>query len=145
MMCLSVSVLVACCALASAQQGRLYSSSFAIPGNASYDYVVVGGGTAGLAIAARLAGKNSVAVIEAGGLYEIENGNQSVVPYYALTMAVLSTSLSYPRQPLVDWDLISVPLTSAGNRRIHYAQGKPLGGTSALNTFGYTRGSIGSY
>ena len=106
---------------------------------------MVGGGTAGLAIVARLAETNSVAVIEAGGLYEIENGNQSVVPYYALTMAVLSTLLSYPRQPLVDWDLISVPSTSAGNRRIHYAQGKTLGGTSALNTFGYTRGSVGSY
>lgn len=40
---------------------------------ASYDYVVIGGGTGGLAIAARLAesGTNSVAVIEAGGLYEM--------------------------------------------------------------------------
>ncbi|KAF4626925.1 hypothetical protein G7Y89_g11230 [Cudoniella acicularis] len=84
---------------------RLFSSGFAIPGNASYDYVVVGGGTAGLAIASRLAETASVAVIEAGGLYEIENGNQSVVPWYALTMGVLSISETYPRQPLVDWDL----------------------------------------
>lgn len=40
---------------------------------ASYDYVVIGGGTGGLAVAARLAesGNNSVAVIEAGGLYEM--------------------------------------------------------------------------
>jgi len=53
-------------------------NSFGVPGhNASYDYVVVGGGTGGLTIAARLAeDKNaSVAVIEAGGFYQIDNGN----------------------------------------------------------------------
>jgi len=53
-------------------------NSFGVPGkNASYDYVIVGGGTGGLAIAARLAeDKNaSVAVIEAGGFYQIDNGN----------------------------------------------------------------------
>lgn len=106
---------------------------------------MVGGGTAGLAIAARLADTASVAVIEAGGVYEIENGNQSVVPYYGLIMGVLSTSLSYPRQPLVDWDLISVPQTGSGNRRIHYARGKTLGGSSALNTMGYHRGTVGTH
>jgi choline dehydrogenase len=45
-------------------------NSFGVPGkNASYDYVVVGGGTAGLTIAARLAedSNTTVAVVEAGG------------------------------------------------------------------------------
>lgn len=49
----------------------LYSNSFGVPGvNATKDYVVIGGGTAGLAIAARLAEdlSNSVAVIEAQGV-----------------------------------------------------------------------------
>jgi len=53
-------------------------NSFGVPGtNASYDFVIVGGGTGGLAIAARLAeDKNaSVAVIEAGGFYQMDNGN----------------------------------------------------------------------
>jgi ribulose 1,5-bisphosphate synthetase/thiazole synthase len=56
----------------------LYSNSFGVPGiNATYDYVVVGGGTAGLTIAARLAEDLdvSVAVIEAGGFYQQDNGN----------------------------------------------------------------------
>jgi choline dehydrogenase-like flavoprotein len=56
----------------------LYGNSFGVPGvNATYDYVVVGGGTAGLTIAARLAEDSnfSVAVIEAGGFYQQENGN----------------------------------------------------------------------
>lgn len=56
----------------------LYSNSFAVPGiNATYDYVVIGGGTAGLTVAARLAEDQdvSVAVVEAGGFYQLENGN----------------------------------------------------------------------
>lgn len=56
----------------------LYSNSFGVPGvNATFDYVVVGGGTAGLTIAARLAEDPdvSVAVIEAGGFYQQDNGN----------------------------------------------------------------------
>ena len=55
-----------------------YSNSFGVPGiNATYDYVVIGGGTAGLTIAARLAEDPdvSVAVIEAGGFYQQDNGN----------------------------------------------------------------------
>jgi len=60
-------------------------NSFGIPNqNATYDYVVVGGGTAGLGVAMRLAENSSytVAVVEAGGFYQIENGNISVVPAY---------------------------------------------------------------
>lgn len=56
----------------------LYSNSFGVPGvNATYDYIVIGGGTAGLTIAARLAEDSdvSVAVIEAGGFYQQDNGN----------------------------------------------------------------------
>jgi heterodisulfide reductase subunit A-like polyferredoxin len=62
----------------SALASTLYSNSFGVPGrNATYDYVVIGGGTAGLTIAARLAEDPnvSVAVVEAGGFYQQENGN----------------------------------------------------------------------
>jgi NADPH-dependent 2,4-dienoyl-CoA reductase/sulfur reductase-like enzyme len=57
-----------------------YGSFFGLPGlNATYDYVVVGGGTVGLTVASRLAenGSLSVAVIEAGTFSEISNGNNS--------------------------------------------------------------------
>jgi len=50
---------------------RLLGTSFGLPGNKTFDYVVVGGGTAGLAIATRLAedASKQVAVIEAGSFY----------------------------------------------------------------------------
>jgi len=57
--------------------GRLTGTSFGHPLiNATYDYVIVGGGLAGLTVAARLAENpnNTVAVVEAGGFAEFSNG-----------------------------------------------------------------------
>jgi len=75
---ISLSVLALAAQAVSALNAFESGNSFGVPGkNASYDYVIVGGGTGGLTIAARLAeDKNtSVAVIEAGGFYQIDNGN----------------------------------------------------------------------
>jgi choline dehydrogenase-like flavoprotein len=77
---MQLSLTVLALAVQAASSLNIFESgdSFGIPGkNASYDYVIVGGGTGGLTIAARLAeDKNaSVAVIEAGGFYQIDNGN----------------------------------------------------------------------
>lgn len=75
--------------------------------NATFDYVVVGGGTAGLAIATRLAERaKSVAVIEAGGFYEIDNGNDSIVPSLDIVGAG-SSPMDF--NPLVDWGFVTVP------------------------------------
>ena len=60
-------------------------------------------------------------------------------------MPVLGTTEDYPKNSLVDWDLLSIPQASAGGRRIHYAQGKTLGGSSALNTMAYHRATKGAY
>lgn len=89
--------------------GDILGSSFGAPGtDASYEYVVVGGGTAGLTLASRLAEDPniSVAVIEAGGFYELDNGNRSVVPGYA-TYYTGSDPNNY--QPLIDWGFSTVP------------------------------------
>ena len=83
--------------------------SFGTPGvNASFDYVVVGGGTAGLALATRLAEDHSisVAVIEAGGFYEADDGNISVVPAYDIFFAGTWPNVT---NPLVDWGFVTVP------------------------------------
>ncbi|KAK6595208.1 choline dehydrogenase [Botrytis cinerea] len=148
MFCAWISILLALiesvAGIAQTQQ-RLRSSAFAVPGNATYDYVVVGGGTAGLVIASRLAKIASVGVVEAGGFYEQDNGNYSTVPYGSLQMPLVYSSEDYPKQPLIDWDLFSVPQVNAGNRRIHYARGKTLGGSSALNALSYHRATSGTY
>ncbi|CAG8952206.1 hypothetical protein HYFRA_00000946 [Hymenoscyphus fraxineus] len=112
--------------------------------NATFDYVVVGGGTAGLAVAMRLAEDPSytVAVVEAGGFYQIENGNQSVVPAYNPEFAALNDPNA---NPTVDWGFITTPQAGANNRSLHYARGKTLGGSSALNANIYNRGTRGCY
>jgi choline dehydrogenase len=64
--------------------GQLTGNGFGIPGiNATYDYVIVGGGTAGALAAARLTEHTNatVALVEAGGFYELSNGNVSQLPF----------------------------------------------------------------
>lgn len=104
----ATAVLLSIASVASSK--KLWSSSFGIPGmNATYDYIVVGGGTAGNAIAARLAEQSNVtvAVVEAGGFYEMDNGNGSVIPGMAFTQATGSSPLQ--TQPLIDWGFDTVP------------------------------------
>lgn len=61
-------------------------------------------------------------------------------------MPVLETDPgTYQSEPLVDWDLVSSPQEGAAGRAIHYARGKTLGGSSALNTMAYVRGSKGTH
>lgn len=91
------------------QIGAILGSSFGIPGaNATFDYVIVGGGTAGLTIATRLAENRSlsVAVVEAGGFYEIDNGNLSIIPGQAVWFTGTDPNNF---QPLVDWGFRTVP------------------------------------
>lgn len=88
--------------------GSLIGSSFGVPGNQSFDYVIVGGGTAGLVLANRLSENPlfSVAVIEAGGFYEIENGNDTQIP---LDVAIGTDKSTQNYNPLIDWGYTTVP------------------------------------
>lgn len=108
---------------------------------------VIGGGTAGITIASRLAEDPSVsvAIIEAGGFYQVDNGNYSVLPGLFLSNSFLAATESFSQQPLMDWGLVSIPQTGVLNRRIHYAQGKTLSGSSALNAMVYHRSTTGFY
>ena len=142
---------VACWAMGSA------AYSFGSPGrNATYDYVVVGGGTAGLVMATRLASHpgTTVAVIEAGGFYEADDGNISTTPAYDVFWAGIDAN---DTNPLVDWGFVTEPqavrpnspfslccssLTisqGANNRQLHYARGKTMGGSSARHFMFYHR------
>ncbi|KAI4276887.1 MAG: hypothetical protein LQ337_002185 [Flavoplaca oasis] len=75
--------------------------------NATFDYVIVGGGTAGLAIAARLTQNTSlsVAVVEAGGYYEETVGNISTIPAYAAFNVGTDPNDTNP----IDWSFVTEP------------------------------------
>ena len=84
-------------------------ASSALGKDSSFDYVIIGGGTAGLAMAARLAEShnNTVAVIEAGGYYEDNPmSNLSVIPADDIYYAGASPS---DIDPLVDWGFVTAP------------------------------------
>ncbi|PWY84771.1 GMC oxidoreductase [Aspergillus heteromorphus CBS 117.55] len=104
-----------------------------------FDYIVVGGGTGGITIATRLAqNKFKVALIEAGGMYELESVAE--VPA-ADVLPVGSDPATIAAQ---DWGFVAEDVPGANGRSIHYARGKCLGGSSAMNFMIYQRPTIES-
>jgi choline dehydrogenase-like flavoprotein len=101
----------------------------------AFDYVVVGGGTAGCALAARLSedSRSSVCLLEAGGsgssLYARIPG--------ALVMAQRSAALN--------WRFQSVPQAQLNGRRMAIPRGRGLGGSALINGMVYFRGNPHDY
>ncbi|KAK3374545.1 hypothetical protein B0H63DRAFT_480461 [Podospora didyma] len=89
-----------------------------------FDYIVVGGGTAGLVVASRLTEDSDVRVlvIEAGA----DRTADPLIQVPGLVAAVYGNK-DY------DWNFSSVPQPELHNRCINQARGKMLGGSSALN------------
>ena len=132
-------------ASASKQSLRHIAASRSLPTeNTTFDYVIVGGGLAGLTLAARLSERasTSVAVIEAGGFYEQLDGNLSQIPADDVLWTSKNTS---DVNPLVDWGFNTTPQAGAFEQIVHYARGKALGGSTARNYMAYTRGTVDSY
>ncbi|MEA2209699.1 MAG: choline dehydrogenase [Solirubrobacteraceae bacterium] len=99
-----------------------------------YDYVIVGAGSAGCVLAARLSEDPDVRVLllEAGPPDVNENIH---VPLGYLQLG--STE--------VDWDYHSAPEHECGHRRITLPRGRVLGGSSSINAMVYIRGNRRDY
>lgn len=102
-----------------------------------YDYIIVGGGVAGVTLAARLSedSHTSVLLLEAGSYENFLTDIPFVVP------ALQGTA--------IDWQFRSTPQNHScrliDGRQSHWPQGKALGGTSVLNFMLYVRGNKRDY
>ncbi|HEX7740542.1 MAG TPA: FAD-dependent oxidoreductase [Marmoricola sp.] len=102
------------------------------------EYVVVGGGSAGCAVARRLAESGArVVLLEAGGP-DTARGVKSLLEIPGAVAAMLSTP---QLKKLVDWGYKSAPQTDALGRVIPMTRGKVLGGSSSINGMLFVRGN----
>lgn len=100
-----------------------------------FDYVVIGAGSAGCAVAARLSepGNATVALLEAGG--------RDTNPWIHIPVGYFKTM----HNPSVDWMYSTEPDPGLNGRSLNWPRGKVLGGSSALNGLLYVRGQPEDY
>jgi choline dehydrogenase len=99
-----------------------------------FDYVIVGAGSAGCVLAARLSQDPTVrvALLEAGGPDDAPEINMPV---------------AFPQlfKTKYDWDFASEPEPGLRERRVYLPRGRTLGGSSAINAMIYIRGNAADF
>ncbi|OLN96701.1 Pyranose dehydrogenase 3-like protein 1 [Colletotrichum chlorophyti] len=106
------------------------------PYRESYDYIIVGGGTAGVAVAARLSEglpDSKILLIEAGPAA----WDEPKINVPGMKGSTLGTKY--------DWNFTTVPQPNVNGRVLPVNRGKVLGGSSALNLMSYDRAAAAEY
>ena len=103
--------------------------------SAAFDYIVVGAGTAGCVLAARLSEDSQarVCLIEAGG--------PARHPFIHVP-ALVGPAIMHPA---LGWGLLTEPQAALDNRRIPLPRGKVIGGSGSINGMAYHRGHPRDY
>lgn len=101
-----------------------------------YDYIVVGGGSSGCIVAARLAEEN------AGSVLLIEAGNTAETNPETLSADGFVQAFSNDNTM---WDRLSAPQMTCAGRRMYVGTGTGMGGSGAVNGMVYTRGDQRDY
>jgi choline dehydrogenase len=101
----------------------------------SFDYIVVGAGSAGCVLANRLSedGKHSVLLLEAGG---VDSNPLIKVP--------MVSGLIYFWKS-INWNYVTEPQANLDGRAVNWPRGKVLGGSSSINGMMYMRGHRADY
>jgi choline dehydrogenase len=99
-----------------------------------YDYVIVGAGSAGCVLAARLTEDPDVSVLL------LESGPPDVNENIHVPLGYLQLGRTE-----VDWDFDTAPEPFCDNRRIKLPRGRVLGGSSSINAMVYIRGNRADY
>lgn len=99
------------------------------------DYVVVGAGSAGCAVAARLSEDPGVRVVL------LEAGGRALNPWLHIPIGYAKTMY----HPTLSWNLTTEPEPQLNGRRVKWPRGRVLGGSSAINGLLYVRGQHADY
>ena len=101
----------------------------------TYDFIVTGAGSAGCAIAGRLAESGQYRVLL------LEAGPPDKNPWIHIPLGYAKTYVD----PSVNWKFETEPQPQMQNRRLYLPRGKTLGGSSSINGMVYIRGHHGDY